>query len=36
MIVGVDTNTKKKEIGIKMGCTDFVNPFELPEGQDIK
>ena len=32
VIVGVDTNSKKKDIGIKFGCSDFFNPMELPEG----
>jgi len=29
MIVGVDTNPKKKELGEKFGMTDFVNPTDV-------
>lgn len=31
-IIVVDTNPKKEELARKFGCTDFVNPKELPEG----
>jgi len=30
-IIGVDINPKKKEIGEKMGITDFVNPRDYPD-----
>ncbi len=30
-IIGVDTNSQRKELAIKMGMTDFVNPNEIKE-----
>ncbi|EDO17061.1 hypothetical protein Kpol_530p31 [Vanderwaltozyma polyspora DSM 70294] len=34
-IIVVDINNDKKEWSAEFGATDFVNPSELPEGQDI-
>ena len=30
-IIGVDTNSQRKELAIKMGMTDFVNPNEIKD-----
>ena len=34
-IVGVDINNNKRNIAAQFGCTDFVNPKELPAGTNI-
>ena len=34
-IVGVDINNNKKNIAMQFGCTDFVNPTELPAGTNM-
>ena len=34
-IVGVDINNNKKAIAMQFGCTDFVNPTELPAGTNM-
>ena len=34
-IISVDTNPKKKEVALKFGATEFINPLDLPEGKSI-
>ena len=34
-VIAVDTNSGKKDLALKFGATDFINPTELPEGTTI-
>eukprot|EP00461_Guttulinopsis_vulgaris_P001763 UN01763 len=35
-IFGVDINPAKKDLAMKLGVTDFINPKELPEGMTLE
>jgi S-(hydroxymethyl)glutathione dehydrogenase/alcohol dehydrogenase len=34
-VIAIDTNSGKKDLALKFGATDFINPTELPEGTTI-
>ena len=34
-VIAIDTNNGKKDLALKFGATDFINPTELPEGTSV-